>query len=86
MEEIVEGTLSTLHILSRDSYTRAIIRQQLVVPVFIQLLYHQNVNIQRAAAGVLCEISGDKEGAEMITQEGASSILSDLLSSRSEGR
>ena len=37
------------------------------------------------AAGVLCELAADKEGAEFIEQEGATAPLTDLLHSRNEG-
>ncbi|KAH7982811.1 hypothetical protein HPB52_007291 [Rhipicephalus sanguineus] len=66
MEEIVEGTVGALHILARETHNRAIIRGLNVIPVFVQLLYSDIENIQRVAAGVLCELAADKEGAEMI--------------------
>ena len=50
-----------------------------------QLLYNEIENIQRVAAGVLCELAADKEGAEMIEQEGATAPLTELLHSRNEG-
>jgi hypothetical protein len=50
-----------------------------------QLLYNEIENIQRVAAGVLCEIASDKEGADMIEQEGATAPLTELLHSRNEG-
>ena len=37
------------------------------------------------AAGVLCELAADKEGAEIIEQEGATAPLTELLHSRNEG-
>ena len=37
------------------------------------------------AAGVLCELAADKEGAEMIEREGATPPLTELLHSRNEG-
>jgi catenin beta 1 len=86
MEEIVEGTVGALHILARESHNRAIIRQQMVIPIFVQLLFNDIENIQRVAAGVLCELAADKEGAEMIEQEGATSPLTELLHSRNEGK
>ncbi|XP_044260487.1 armadillo segment polarity protein isoform X3 [Tribolium madens] len=85
MEEIVEGTVGALHILARESHNRVIIRQQMVIPIFVQLLFNDIENIQRVAAGVLCELAADKEGAEMIEQEGATSPLTELLHSRNEG-
>ena len=50
-----------------------------------QLLYSPIENIQRVAAGVLCELAADKEGAEIIEQEGATAPLTELLHSRNEG-
>lgn len=85
MEEIVEGAVGALHILARESHNRAIIRQQNVIPVFVQLLFNEIENIQRVAAGVLCELAADKEGAEAIEQEGATAPLTELLHSRNEG-
>merc|ERR1712227_1081926 len=68
MEEIVEGTVGALHILAREGHNRAIIRGLSVIPIFVQLLYNEIENIQRVAAGVLCELAADKEGAVMIEQ------------------
>lgn len=85
MEEIVEGTVGALHILARESNNRALIRQQMVIPVFVQLLFNDIENIQRVAAGVLCELAADKEGAELIEREGATAPLTELLHSRNEG-
>uniref|UniRef100_T1INN4 Armadillo segment polarity protein n=1 Tax=Strigamia maritima TaxID=126957 RepID=T1INN4_STRMM len=85
MEEIVEGTVGALHILAREPHNRAIIRGLSVIPIFVQLLYNEIENIQRVAAGVLCELASDKEGAEMIEQEGATAPLTELLHSRNEG-
>lgn len=39
----------------------------------------------RVAAGVLCELAQDKEGADGIEREGATTILTKLLHSRNEG-
>lgn len=85
MEEIVEGTVGALHILARESQNRTVIRAQMVVSIFVQLLFNEIENIQRVAAGVLCELATDKEGAEMIEQEGATAPLTELLHSRNEG-
>ena len=85
MEEIVEGTVGALHILAREGHNRAIIRGLSVIPIFVQLLYNQIENIQRVAAGVLCELAADKEGAQMIEGEGATAPLTELLHSRNEG-
>lgn len=51
----------------------------------LQLLYNEIENIQRVAAGVLCELAADKDGAEVIEQEGATAALTELLHSRNEG-
>merc|ERR1712227_297285 len=85
MEEIVEGTVGALHILAREGHNRAIVRGLSVIPIFVQLLYNEIENIQRVAAGVLCELAADKEGAVMIEQEGATAPLTELLHSRNEG-
>lgn len=85
MEEIVEGTVAALHILAREAHNRAVIRGLSVVPIFVQLLYNEIENIQRVAAGVLCELAADKEGAQMIEGEGATAPLTELLHSRNEG-
>ncbi|XP_026757585.1 armadillo segment polarity protein isoform X1 [Galleria mellonella] len=85
MEEIVEGAVGALHILARDSLNKQLIRQQNVIPIFVQLLFNEIENIQRVAAGVLCELAVDKEGAEMIEAEGATAPLTELLHSRNEG-
>lgn len=53
--------------------------------LLFKLLYSEIENIQRVAAGVLCELAADKEGAEMIEAEGATPPLTDLLHSRNEG-
>lgn len=50
-----------------------------------QLLYSSVENIQRVAAGVLCELAQDKEAADAIDAEGASAPLMDLLHSPNEG-
>merc|ERR1719226_194396 len=85
MEEIVEGTVGALHILAREGHNRAVIRSLSVIPIFVQLLYNEIENVQRVAAGVLCELAADKEGAVMIEQEGATAPLTELLHSRNEG-
>jgi len=85
MEEIVEGTVGALHILAREPHNRAVIRGLSCIPLFVQLLYSPIENIQRVAAGVLCELAADKEGAEVIEQEGATAPLTELLHSRNEG-
>lgn len=85
MEEIIEAAVGAFHLLAKDSNNRAIIRSQHVIPVFVQLLFSEIENIQRVSAGVLCELAFDKEGADMIEQEGATAPLTELLHSRNEG-
>lgn len=85
MEEIVEGTVGALHILAREAHNRSVIRGLNCIPLFVQLLYSPVENIQRVAAGVLCELASEKEGAESIEQEGATAPLTELLHSRNEG-
>lgn len=46
MEEIVEGTVGALHILARDIHNKILIREQNVIPIFVQLLYNDIENIQ----------------------------------------
>lgn len=57
----------------------------LTPPLSLQLLYSPVENIQRVAAGVLCELAQDKEAAEAIEAEGATAPLTELLHSRNEG-
>lgn len=85
MEDIVEGTTAALNVLARDRHNRLIIRQKMDLQIFVQLLYKDIEGIQRAAAGVLCELAIDKEGAEMIVQQSATDILVELLRSTNEG-
>lgn len=59
--------------------------KNITISFAFQLLYNDIENIQRVAAGVLCELASDKEGADMIEQEGATAPLTELLHSRNEG-
>ena len=52
--------------------------------LFLQLLYSPLESVQRVAAGVLCELALEKESAEIIEQEGATSPLTELLHSRND--
>lgn len=60
-------------------------KKVLILLLSLQLLYCPIENIQRVAAGVLCELAQDKEGAEAIEAENATTPLTDLLHSRNEG-
>lgn len=84
MNEIIEGSLAALHLLAKDSVNRSIIRELGIIPVCVDLLYVDNENIQRFAAGLLCELVNDKEGAELIARENADVPLANLLNSRNE--
>ncbi|KAG5856792.1 hypothetical protein ANANG_G00011650 [Anguilla anguilla] len=68
-----------------DVHNRIVIRGLNTIPLFVQLLYSPIENIQRVAAGVLCELAQDKEAAEAIEAEGATAPLTELLHSRNEG-
>jgi catenin beta 1 len=85
MEEIIEGTVGSLHILAKEPHNRAVIRNLNPIGLFVQLLYMPLENIQRVAAGVLCELATEKETAEIIDQQGGTAPLTDLLHSRNEG-
>lgn len=82
MEEIVEGTVSALHILAKDPQNRVIIRNSKIIPVLVtSLLYSRNESILKAVVGLLRELAYDKEGADAIENEGATQPLSELLRS-----
>lgn len=51
----------------------------------LQLLYFEIESIQRVAAGVLCELATDADGARQIEDAGATAPLTELLHSRNEG-
>ncbi|KAF6739073.1 Junction plakoglobin [Oryzias melastigma] len=85
MEEIVEGCTGALHILARDPTNRMEIASLQTIPLFVQLLYSPVENVKRVAAGALCELALDKQSAEIIDAEGASSPLMELLHSNNEG-
>ncbi len=50
----------------------------------LQLLYSHAESITRAAAGVLCEVAQDPDGAALIERENATAPLTELLHSRNE--
>lgn len=85
MDEIVEGCTGALHILARDPINRTNITHLQTIPLFVQLLYSPVENIQRVAAGVLCELAQDREAAELVDQEGATAPLTEMLHSMNEG-
>ncbi|CAL8358578.1 unnamed protein product [Boreogadus saida] len=85
MEEIVEGCTGALHIMARDPVNRGEIANMQTIPLFVQLLYSPVDNVKRVAAGILCELALDKQSADLIDKEGASSPLMELLHSSNEG-
>lgn len=54
-------------------------------PFLLQLLHSPVENITRVAAGVLCELSQDPDGAALIEKQNATAPLTELLHSRNEG-
>lgn len=85
MDEIVEGCTGALHILARDQTNRVLITELNTIQLFVQLLYSPVENIQREAAGVLCELAQDREAAEEMDQEQATAPLTEMLHSSNEG-
>ena len=55
-----------------------------MISLYLQLLYSPTENITRVAAGVLCELAQDQDGAVMIERENATQPLTELLHSRNE--
>jgi len=84
MIDVVEGIVGALHILARDPANRVSIRAQNCIPLFVELLYSPSDKVQLVAAGVLCELAQDKEGADIIEQDGATAPLMELLHSKSQ--
>lgn len=84
MEEVVEGTVGAMHILSKDPSNRPLIRSLRVIPIFVQLLYSDVENVQRVAVSVLSELAADREGADQIEADGATGPLTELLRSGNE--
>jgi hypothetical protein len=50
----------------------------------LQLLHSPRENVTRVAAGVLCELSQDADGAALIEKQNATAPLTELLHSRNE--
>lgn len=100
LEEIVEGICGALHMLAKDHTTRSYLAL-LKAPnlnlspniqpgcsglaIFVQLLHSPHDSIQRAAAGVLAEISQDRDGLEILASlPGASARFDEMVHSRNE--
>ncbi|CAL8076980.1 unnamed protein product [Calicophoron daubneyi] len=100
LEEIVEGICGALHMLAKDHATRsylALLRAPNLVitpsiqpgssglAIFVHLLYSPHESIQRAAAGVLAEVSQDRDGLDALANiAGASTRFEELVHSRNE--
>lgn len=84
MDEIVEASAGALQVFAKDSNARAMIRSLNIIPVFVQMLYSDLENVQRAAVKVLCELALDKEGAEAIENEAATAPLTEFSHSRDD--
>jgi len=56
----------------------------MVYMLCVKLLHSPTENITRVAAGVLCELSQDAEGAALIEKQNATAPLTELLHSRNE--
>ncbi|TPP57747.1 Catenin (Cadherin-associated protein) beta 1 [Fasciola gigantica] len=100
LEEIVEGICGALHMLAKDYATRsylALLKAPNLaiapnvqpggpgVSIFVHLLYSAHESIQRAAAGVLAEVSLDRDGLDALANlPGASTRFNELVHSRNE--
>ncbi|KAK4471220.1 hypothetical protein MN116_004668 [Schistosoma mekongi] len=100
LEEIVEGICGALHMLAKDHATRSYLAllkapAMNVAPniqpgssglaIFVELLHSPHESIQRAAAGVLAEVSQDRDGLEALAAlPEASSRFDELVRSRNE--
>ncbi|CAG5104937.1 Oidioi.mRNA.OKI2018_I69.chr1.g1687.t2.cds [Oikopleura dioica] len=83
-EDVAEGSTGALHVLARDPMNRQLIRQSNVIPTVVRFLSSPNGNMQRSAAGLLCELATDKEAADQIEAQNATVILQPLLHSANE--
>ncbi|CAH8557588.1 Catenin beta-1, variant 2 [Schistosoma haematobium] len=100
LEEIVEGICGALHMLAKDHATRsylALLKAPALsitpsiqsgssgLAIFVELLHSPHESIQRASAGVLAEVSQDRDGLEALaTLPGAGSRFDELVRSRNE--
>ncbi|CAF1611590.1 unnamed protein product, partial [Adineta ricciae] len=86
MDDILEACVSALHIIAKDQQNRIIIRDLDCIPLFVRLLYPpSNIAIQRAAAGVLCELVNDRLCADIVEKQNCTQKLTELLKSSDEG-
>lgn len=86
IEDIIEGTCGALHVFARFPQNINIMKKYNTVHTAISILSRMsNQNIQRAATGLLCELSSDLELAQQIDKEpGAMRQLAHLLHCRNE--
>lgn len=82
MEEIIEGTVGSLHQLARDPHNGIVIRELKCIPVLVQLLFMSWESIQRVACGCLSELANDKQSKDIIENENVTDRLTDLLRSK----
>lgn len=55
LEEIIEGSIGALQILSRDPVNRDIMHSQRIIPLLTELFLGDNESIQKLAANILWE-------------------------------
>lgn len=55
LEEIIEGSIGALQILSRDPINRDIMHSQRIIPLLAELFLGDNESIQKLAANILWE-------------------------------
>ena len=86
IEDIIEGTVGSLHIFARHPENVQIMKNYNIVQTAVSLLSRcSDINIQRGATGLLCELAADQQLALEIDQTpGAMKHFASLLHSRNE--
>lgn len=84
MDEVLEGSVGTLHIMAHEQQSRSIITGLGCIPLLIQMLYLPYHVIQRVVTGLLCELTLESESAAIIEKEGAVFRLTKLVQSPCE--
>lgn len=89
--DIAEGCIGALHVLARDPINRTAIKESNVIATICSFLSLQSVNpsltnenMQRSAAGLLCELAMDKDAVELIEKQNVTHELQALLHSPNE--
>jgi len=89
--DIAEGCIGALHVLARDPVNRTAIKESNVIATictFLSLTSSQpsltNENMQRSAAGLLCELAADKDAVGIIERQNITHELQALLHSPNE--